>query len=489
MSNDNKNTGKTTLFDKDELNVYDTVTLNTENLIDSIEEDNSVDAVNLTLDDFEQYNDAVDEDVDGIQDSLFYEGTKDLETDDFLTIDSDTNEDLTSAKMLHKDPFDEDKMLFEQVKDEIDTDKYQEGFQKELGYGKVKIMAIGIGGGGSNAIDRMYEEGMKNIELVAMDTSIQSLENIRADKKILIGESLLHGHGSGNDIEKAKEAFEASKADIQKLLEDIDMVFITGGIGRGTGSAGLVEVGKYAREMGVLTIGFATLPKVMEADMKVVEQYYELFTEAVDSNVIVENDKVAKVAYNLPINQAMKMADQMLVDGIRGISDLIINPGKINLDYADIKTAFSNQGSCIMGIGHASGEDLVVKAINNSINSDLVNIESLKTANTIIFNVSCARNTITIKEASDGTDLIYSRNASKDIQHMLFGYSYDDSLEGRVKVTFIATGTGAIDFDEYKNQQKPTFSSSSGLKTGTSFGDDIFTSVGGSSSSGPDFFN
>lgn len=502
---DYKNKGNTTLFDKEDINLYDTITLNTENLMDTAKEIDNMGSMNLTLEDFEQYKSLNNnkynfDDLNEMSKSKEYADTEKLslieeerKKQEQLQFDErdleiiDIKQDTSPYENIKQQgTFDlEDEMALSAR--EIPSRLTEVSEEISDSYGKVKITAIGVGGCGCNAIGRMRSEGINNIELIAIDTSLKTLENTKADKKLLIGEKLLGGHGSGNDVDKAKESFEHSKTQIQSLLEGTDMVFITGGLGRGTGSAGLVEVGKYAREVGILTIGFATLPKVMEADLKLVEQYYELFTEAVDSNVIIENDRVTKVAYDLPISQAVKIADQMLVDGIKGISDLIINPGKINLDYADIKTAFTNQGSCIMGIGYGSGEDLVIKAIDNSINSELVDLESMKTANTIIFNISCSKNTITIKEATDGTDLIYSKNSSKDIQHMLFGYSYDETLVDKVKVTFIATGTKPIDFSNYKNQNKRGSFQSSFTKRGGLSGD-LFTTVGGPSS-GPDFFN
>ncbi len=316
------------------------------------------------------------------------------------------------------------------------------------GYGKVNILTLGIGGCGVNAIGRMYEERASDIKLVAMDTSRKSLEINNADHKILLGESMFKGHGSGGKYDAVAQAIQNEKEKIQQLLTDIDMLFITGGIGKGTGSVGLVEIGKIARQMGILTIGFAVLPTNNEADPNTVRKYYTDFIDNVDSNIIVENQRVNEVYKNLPILKAAKMADKMLVDGIRGISDLITSPGKINLDYADVKTAFSNKGSVVMGIGYGRGENAVIDAINQSIKSDIVNFNNVKNARDIIFNISCAKNTITIGQANRGTDLIYSYNEGDNIDHLFFGYSYDETLDDQVKVTFVATGTGVRNLDE-----------------------------------------
>ncbi len=326
------------------------------------------------------------------------------------------------------------------------------------GYGKVNILTLGIGGCGVNAIGRMYDERNSDIKLVAMDTSRKSLEINNADHKILLGEKAFRGHGSGGNYDAVAQAIQAEKDEIQQLLTDIDMLFITGGIGKGTGSVGLVEIGKIARQMGILTIGFAVLPTVNEADPNTVRKYYTDFIDNVDSNIIVENQRVNDVYKHLPILKAAKMADKMLVDGIRGISDLITSPGKINLDYADVKTAFSNKGSVVMGIGYGKGENAVIDAINQSIKSDIVNFNNVKNARDIIFNISCAKNTITIGQANKGTDLIYSYNESDQIDHLFFGYSYDETLDDQVKVTFVATGTGVRNLDEiiYKDNGSVT---------------------------------
>lgn len=316
------------------------------------------------------------------------------------------------------------------------------------GYGKVNILTLGIGGCGVNAVGRMYEERKNDIKLVALDTAMKTLDNNNADHKILLGENVFQGHGSGGNFDQVAESIQAEKEKIQQLLTGIDMLFITGAIGRGTGSIGLVEIGKIARQMGILTIGFAVLPARNEADMNIVKKYYNEFINNVDSNIIVENQRVYDVYQDLSIYHASEMVDKMLVDGIRGISDLITSPGIINLDYADVKTAFSNKGSVVMGIGYGSGENAVIDAIEQSINSEIVNFNNIKNARDIIFNISCPKNTITMGQANRGTELIYSYNEDDQIDHLFFGYSYDETLEDKVKVTFVATGTGARNLDD-----------------------------------------
>ncbi len=315
-------------------------------------------------------------------------------------------------------------------------------------YGKVNILTLGIGGCGVNAIGRMYDDRSTSISLVAMDTSKKTLESSNADHKILLGEEIFKGHGSGGNFDKVHDAIQAEKEKIQGILKDVDMLFITGGIGKGTGSVGLVEIGKIARQMGILTIGFAVLPSPHEVDSQVVRKYYNDFIDNVDSNIIVENARVFEVYSKLPILKAMQQADKMLVEGIKGISDLITSPGKINLDYADVKTAFSNKGSVVMGFGYGSGENAVIDAIEQSIKSDIVNFNNIKNARDIIFNISCPRNTVSIGQVNRGTERIYSYNEGDQIDHLFFGYSYDEDLEDKVKVTFVATGTGDRNLDD-----------------------------------------
>lgn len=523
------------LFEAKEFETYDTMTLNTENLLNAIDEENeevvfekedmlnseevSEESINEQLDKIEELTleleslkvdneDILEEEKFSptISEEEFLKNASEFDTQNFLKdedleVSNVVTEDFISSQEeveeeieesgedsldLKKDIFNiEDELSFSSEELIIENENFKDEVMLN-NYGKVKIKAIGIGGCGCNTIDRMKGEGFEGIELVAMDTSAQKLELVEAEEKILLGKPIFKGHGSGGDAQKVAEIIQDSRKLIEAVLKDVDMVFLTGGIGKGTGSAGLVEIGKIAREMGILTIGFATLPKLIECDINLVEHYYNLFVSSVDSNVIVENDKVAFAARDLPIRQAMHLADKMLVDGIKGISDLIINPGKINLDYADIKTAFSNQGSCIMGIGYGKGDGPVIEAINNSIDSDLIDNSALKTANTIVFNITCAENTITIKDAQEGTDLIYARNSEHDIKHMLFGYSYDETLSEQVKVTFIATGTEPISFENYKNSNGQDVFKSQAKSVSTS-SNDLFTSVSADTTI-PDFF-
>lgn len=361
-----------------------------------------------------------------------------IDTETLDTIEVDVEEEnkieiVNKIEDIENLNFDESKSVKVNVSENL--------FDEIEGYGKVNIVALGVGGCGVNTIGRMQTENVEGIKLISLDTSRQSLEVNDADAKILLGENFFNGHGSGAQFDKLHEMFQAEKEKIKELLADTDMLFITGGIGRGTGSVGLGEIGKIAQEMGILTIGFATLSQRSEADEATISKYYDIFLDSVDSNIVIENDRVFDVAKNISINKAVKIADKMLVDGIKGISDLITCPGKINLDYADIRTAFKDKGACVMGVGYGSGNNAVVDAIEEAINSKIINFENIRNAKVIIFNITCAKNTITVEQATRGTDLIYSYNYDENIDHLLFGYSYDDTLGDDIKVTFVATGT------------------------------------------------
>lgn len=412
-------------------------TLSSETEFDINVETNVTDELDNSLSDINSHLKKMEDTLDLAQ--------KDIELNIRDTISVDTA-DLSKMDEINKKlDIIEEKVAGETISLSKDDDTF---ITAEAGYGKVNILTLGIGGCGVNTIGRMYDERTSNINLISLDTSRKSLENNNADHKILLGERLFKGHGSGGKFDAVSQAIHEEKDRIEKLLAGVDMLFITGGIGKGTGSVGLVEIGKIARQMGILTIGFAVLPTANEADPNSVRKYYTDFIDNVDSNIIIENQRVNDVYKHLPVLKAAKMGDKLLVDGIRGISDLITSPGKINLDYADVKTAFSNKGSVVMGIGYGRGEDAVIDAITQSIKSDIVNFNNIKNARDIIFNISCAKNTITIGQANKGTELIYSYNDGNQIDHLFFGYSYDESLNDQVKVTFVATGTGVRNLDE-----------------------------------------
>ncbi len=439
-------------------NIAETMQINTE----------TSDFSEIVIDDFKITQDVTEFDVVEPTEDLQEVKDQAIEVEEAITQDLviEQEENIEVATTIEIDTLIDDKKIpgmttaFENMVvneekkvEEIKVEVEDTILDNQSSYGKVNIVVIGVGGCGCNAIHRMYTERHNDIKLVAIDTSEKTLENISADHKLLIGEALFDGHGSGGRADLVEQAFDDEKGKIQAILENVNMVFLAGGLGRGTGSVGLHRIGNIAREMGILTIGFATIPNYIQGYQKICKQYYPKFNSAVDSTVLVENDKILMMNQDLPIVKAMEIADSMLVEGIRGIYELITNPGKINLDYADITTAFKDKGSAIMGVGRASGEEALLKAITNAIHSEVSDVDNIRDSHTIIFNISCSREMVTIGDATEGTERIQSLGEIKDV---FFGYRFDESLVNEVHVSFIATGTTQreIDFDSLPQQPK-----------------------------------
>lgn len=313
----------------------------------------------------------------------------------------------------------------------------------EIPFGKVNIMVLGVGDCGCTTINTLYELNNKEVTTVSMHVSSQMLSSRLADKKILVGESIFNGDGSNGVIEDVTSAFEDDEKKIRLVLQGVDMLFLTGDFGTDIGSIGLVEVAKVAKELGILTIGF---PKVLRRNTDIdtgdfIDTYLPAFKEVVDSTVIIDDNVLFPKIAKLNLFEAVMYSDNMLISGIRGIYELITRAGKINLDYADIKTAFSDRGDAILGCGSASGEHLVVRAIEDAFKSEVLDLASVKNAQTIIFNISCASKTVTIDNATEATNYIYSLASNGTVQQLFFGYTLDESLGDEVRVTFVAAGT------------------------------------------------
>lgn len=313
----------------------------------------------------------------------------------------------------------------------------------EMPFGKVNIMVLGVGDNGCTTINTLYELNNKEVTTVSMHVSSQMLSSRLADKKILVGESIFNGDGSNGVIEDVTSAFEDDEKKIRHVLQGVDMLFLTGDFGTDIGSIGLVEVAKVAKELGILTIGF---PKVLRRNTDIdtgdfIDTYLPAFKEVVDSTVIIDDNVLFPKIAKLNLFEAVMYSDNMLISGIRGIYELITRAGKINLDYADIKTAFSDRGDAILGCGTASGEHLVVRAIEDAFKSEVLDLASVKNAQTIIFNISCAQKTVTIDNATEATNYIYSLASNGTVQQLFFGYTLDESLGDEVRVTFVAAGT------------------------------------------------
>ncbi len=298
------------------------------------------------------------------------------------------------------------------------------------------IRVIGVGGGGSNAINRMMEDNLTGCEFVAVNTDAQALMMSSADRKVLIGES---GLGAGSDPEIGRMAAEKSIESIEEVVKDADMIFLTLGEGGGTGTGAAPIIAAAAREAGCLTIAVATRPFTFEGRKRIMqaEEGIENLKDKVDTLIIIPNDKLLEIADdNTTLLDAFRLADNVLKAGVRGVTDLITLPGLINLDFADVKAIIKNAGNAILGDGAANGENRAIKAAQNAISSPLIET-SIEGANGILLNISGGPD-LKLFEVNQAAEII--RNASGPHANIIFGAVVDESMGDMVKVTIIATG-------------------------------------------------
>ena len=313
---------------------------------------------------------------------------------------------------------------------------------EELNYmmdGAATIKVIGIGGAGNNAVNRMIESGIKNVEFIAVNTDRQALDYSKANSKIQIGEKLTRGLGAGANPDIGTQAAEESRAEIAEVLKGADMVFVTAGMGGGTGTGAAPIVAATAKELGILTIGVVTKPFTFEGKKRLAqaERGVASLKGKVDTLVVIPNDKLLQVIdRKTSIVEAFRMADDVLRQGVQGISDLIAIPGVINLDFADVKTIMLNQGMAHMGIGNASGENRAEDAAKQAIQSPLLET-SIEGARGVIINIT-GGNDLGLHEANTAAELI-QRNADPEA-NIIFGTVIDDSLGDEIQITVIATG-------------------------------------------------
>jgi len=308
-----------------------------------------------------------------------------------------------------------------------------------------RIKVVGVGGAGGAAINRMVDAGVKGVEFIAVNTDAQALHNSKANIKINIGKETTGGLGSGADPVIGEKAAEESRAEIQKAVEGADMVFVTIGAGGGTGSGAGHLVAKIAKDEDVLVIGFATRPFAFEGDKRRrnAEVAIEKLRGSVDTLIIIPNDRLLQtIDRQTPLLEAFKVADDVLRQGVQGISDLITVHGLINLDFADVKTVMSNAGTALMGIGRASGENRAVQAAQQAIESPLLEV-SINGARGILFNV-IGGNDMSMHEINAAAEAI-TASADPDA-NIIFGATINPELEGEIIITVVATGFDASYF-------------------------------------------
>ncbi len=302
-----------------------------------------------------------------------------------------------------------------------------------------KIKVVGVGGGGNNAVNRMIEADVKCVEFISVNTDKQDLSLSKATQKIQIGAKLTKGLGAGAVPEIGAKAAEESRDEIALAIQDADMVFVTAGMGGGTGTGAAPIVAEIAKEMGILTIGIVTKPFWFEGPVRSKNSLVgiENLKASVDSLVVIPNDKLLAIAENrTPITESFKMADDVLRQGVQGISDLISRPGLISLDFADVKTIMKNTGYAHMGIGKATGENRAYDAATKAINSPLL-VTTITGAKGVILNVTGGSD-LGILEIQTASEII-TEAADKDA-NIIIGAIIDESLGDEIQVTVIATG-------------------------------------------------
>ncbi len=302
-----------------------------------------------------------------------------------------------------------------------------------------RIKVVGVGGGGNNAVNRMIESGLKGVEFIVINTDAQALDNAKTKNRIQIGEKLTRGLGAGAKPEIGKEAAIENKEDIIKALQGSDMVFITAGMGGGTGTGGAPVIAECAREIGALTVGVVTRPFNFEGKKRLrqAEDGIENLKNNVDTLITIPNNRLLNIIdKKTSMLDAFHIADDVLRQGVQGISDLIIVPGLINLDFADVKTIMSNSGSALMGIGEGSGEDAAVEAMRMAINSPLLET-SIKGAKSVLLNVTGGAD-LGLMQVNEASNAI--AEAVHEDANIIFGTAIDETLEDKVRVTIVATG-------------------------------------------------
>jgi len=311
------------------------------------------------------------------------------------------------------------------------------------------IKVIGVGGGGNNAVNRMIEHGVEGVEFIAVNTDSQALNLSMAEVKLQIGGKLTRGLGAGANPEVGKKAAEESKEQLEEVLQGADMIFVTAGMGGGTGTGAAPIIAQIAKDLGALTVGVVTRPFSFEGRRRATAAIggIEALKSAVDTLIVIPNDRLLEIVdKNTPMLEAFREADNVLRQGVQGISDLIAKPGLINVDFADVKTIMFDKGSALMGIGVATGENRATEAAKKAISSPLLET-SIDGAHGILMNITGGTN-LSLYEVQEAADLVTS--AADNEVNVIFGSVINENLKDEIVVTVIATG-----FDETIQQPNP----------------------------------
>ena len=313
---------------------------------------------------------------------------------------------------------------------------------------KANIKVIGVGGAGGNAVNRMIAEDVKGVEFIAANTDVQALKNSNAETKIQLGPKLTKGLGAGANPDIGEKAAEESEEQISEALQGANMIFVTAGMGGGTGTGAAPVIAKVAKEMGALTVGVVTRPFSFEGPKRArfAAEGVQKMKEHVDTLIIIANNRLLEIVdKKTPMLQAFQEADNVLRQGVQGITDLITSPGYVNLDFADVTTVMKDKGSALMGIGSANGENRIEEATKKAISSPLLEV-SIDGAEQVLLNITGGPD-LSLFEAQTASEIVTDA-ASSDV-NIIFGTSINENLEDEVVVTVIATG-----IDKKRNTRK-----------------------------------
>ena len=331
------------------------------------------------------------------------------------------------------------------------------GFSFDLPKGNSSIIkVIGVGGGGNNALKHMYEKGIHGVDFIICNTDAQTLDNNPISTKVQLGAAITEGLGAGADPEVVEKSALESIDEIKAVLgHNTKMVFITAGMGGGTGTGAAPVIAQISRDLGALTVGVVTRPFGFEGSKRgyFASEGIELLKASVDTLLIISNNNLLEIVdKKTPLKEALQEADNVLRQGVQGVTDLITNPGMINLDFADVKTVMANKGDALMGIGTASGEDRVIEATRKAIYSPLLET-TIEGAENVLLNVTGGMD-MSLTEAQDASELVIQA-AGNDV-NILLGTSIDESLKDEIRVTVVATGVSEDDLQQTATRQTQT---------------------------------
>src|SRR5215813_11770558 len=318
------------------------------------------------------------------------------------------------------------------------------------------IKVIGVGGGGGNAVNRMIDEGLAGVEFISVNTDSQAMMGSKARTRVRIGDKLTRGLGAGGNPEIGRKAAEESADELYEVIRGADMVFITGGMGGGTGTGAAPVVAQVAKELGALTIGVVTKPFTFEGSRRIAaaEMGIEELKTKVDTLIVIPNDRLLQIVdKKASLNDAFRMADDVLRQGIQGISEVITVPGLINLDFADVRTIMSEGGAALMAVGVASGDDRARKAAESAISSNLLDV-TIDGARGILFNITGGPD-LSLFEVNEAAAII-KESAHPEV-NLIFGAQIDEGMGDEVRVTVIATGFEHSSRVQRKMDQQPVY--------------------------------